>query len=56
MAYTILITGGYPPQDGAEIVNGVVDLMRREMYYAIGLQDLFGPASSASRPDAIARS
>jgi NAD(P)-dependent dehydrogenase (short-subunit alcohol dehydrogenase family) len=32
-----------PSQDGAEIVNGVADRMRREMYYSIGLQDLLGP-------------
>ncbi|KAE8753886.1 MULTISPECIES: SDR family oxidoreductase [Paraburkholderia] len=32
-----------PSQDGAEIVNGVADRMRREMYYAIGLQDLLSP-------------
>jgi NAD(P)-dependent dehydrogenase (short-subunit alcohol dehydrogenase family) len=32
-----------PSQDGAEIVNGVVDRMRREMYHAIGLQDLLSP-------------
>jgi len=32
-----------PSQDGAEIVNGVADRMRREMYHAIGLQDLLSP-------------
>jgi len=32
-----------PSQDGAEIVNGVADRMRREMYYAIGLEDLLSP-------------
>lgn len=35
-----------PSQDGAEIVNGVADRMRREMYYAIGLQDLLSPKIS----------
>lgn len=32
-----------PSQDGAEIVNGVADRMRREMYHNIGLQDLLSP-------------
>ncbi|SIO37106.1 SDR family oxidoreductase [Paraburkholderia phenazinium] len=32
-----------PSQDGAEIVNGVADRMRREMYHSIGLQDLLSP-------------
>jgi NAD(P)-dependent dehydrogenase (short-subunit alcohol dehydrogenase family) len=32
-----------PSQDGAEIVNGVADRMRREMYRNIGLQDLLSP-------------
>ncbi|QCI67092.1 SDR family oxidoreductase [Phreatobacter stygius] len=32
-----------PSQDGAEIVNGVADRMRREMFWRIGLQDLLGP-------------
>ncbi len=32
-----------PSQDGAEIVNAVADRMRREMYVAIGLQDLLSP-------------
>jgi hypothetical protein len=30
--------------DGAEIVNGVADRMRREMYRNIGLEDLLHPA------------
>jgi hypothetical protein len=33
-----------PSQDGAEIVNGVGDRMRREMYRNIGLEDLLHPA------------
>ncbi|MDK1490657.1 SDR family oxidoreductase [Sinorhizobium sp. 7-81] len=32
-----------PSQDGAEIVNGVADRMRTEMYRNIGLQDLLKP-------------
>jgi NAD(P)-dependent dehydrogenase (short-subunit alcohol dehydrogenase family) len=32
-----------PSQDGAEIVNGVADRMRREIYHNIGLQDLLSP-------------
>jgi NAD(P)-dependent dehydrogenase (short-subunit alcohol dehydrogenase family) len=32
-----------PSQDGAEVVNGVADRMRREMYRSIGLQDLLAP-------------
>jgi len=32
-----------PSQDGAEVVNAVADRMRREMYFAIGLQDLLSP-------------
>ena len=32
-----------PSQDGAEVVNAVADRMRREMFHAIGLQDLLGP-------------
>jgi NAD(P)-dependent dehydrogenase (short-subunit alcohol dehydrogenase family) len=32
-----------PSQDGAEVVNGVADRMRREMYRSIGLQDLLSP-------------
>jgi NAD(P)-dependent dehydrogenase (short-subunit alcohol dehydrogenase family) len=33
-----------PSQDGAEIVNGVADRMRREMYRDIGLENLLHPA------------
>ncbi|HGM5578649.1 TPA: SDR family oxidoreductase [Pseudomonas putida] len=33
-----------PSQDGAEVVNAVADRVRREMYHAIGLQDLLSPA------------
>jgi hypothetical protein len=33
-----------PSQDGAEIVNGVADRMRREMYRNIGLEELPHPA------------
>lgn len=33
-----------PSQDGAEIVNGVADRMRREIYRSIGLEDLLRPA------------
>lgn len=32
-----------PSQDGAEVVNGVADRMRTEMYRAIGLSDLLSP-------------
>ena len=32
-----------PSQDGAEIVNGVADRVRREMYRNIGLEDLLAP-------------
>jgi len=32
-----------PSQDGAEIVNGVADRMRREIYRNIGLEDLLSP-------------
>ena len=32
-----------PSQDGAEIVNGVADRVRREMYRNIGLEDLLTP-------------
>jgi hypothetical protein len=35
-----------PSQDGAEVVNAVADRMRREMYFAIGLQDLLSPKIS----------
>jgi hypothetical protein len=33
-----------PSQDGAEIVNGVADRVRVEMYRRIGLEDLLHPA------------
>lgn len=36
-----------PSQDGAEIVNGVADRMRREMYRNIGLEDLLHPRIEA---------
>src|SRR3981081_425201 len=36
--------------DGAEIVNGVADRMRREMYRNIGLEDLLHPALTPSLP------
>ena len=32
-----------PSQDGAEIVNGVADRMRREMHRNIDLEDLLSP-------------
>jgi NAD(P)-dependent dehydrogenase (short-subunit alcohol dehydrogenase family) len=33
-----------PSQDGAEVVNGVADRVRAEMYRRIGLEDLLSPA------------
>jgi NAD(P)-dependent dehydrogenase (short-subunit alcohol dehydrogenase family) len=36
-----------PSQDGAEIVNGVADRMRREMYRNIGLEELLSPRITA---------
>ena len=33
-----------PSQDGAEVVNGVADRVRTEMYRRIGLEDLLSPA------------
>jgi hypothetical protein len=33
-----------PAQDGADIVNGVADRVRAEMYHKIGLADLLAPA------------
>jgi NAD(P)-dependent dehydrogenase (short-subunit alcohol dehydrogenase family) len=33
-----------PSQDGAEVVNGVADRIRAEMYRRIGLEDLLSPA------------
>ncbi len=35
-----------PAQDGAEIVNGVADRVRTEMYRNIGLSDLLTPIIS----------
>jgi hypothetical protein len=35
-----------PAQDGAEIVNGVADRVRAEMYRNIGLSDLLTPIIS----------
>jgi len=32
-----------PSQDGAEIVNGVADRVRAEMFRRIGIQDLLSP-------------
>jgi hypothetical protein len=32
-----------PSQDGAEVVNGVADRMRREMYRNIDLEELLSP-------------
>jgi hypothetical protein len=34
-----------PAQDGAEIVNGVADRVRSEMYRNIGLSDLLAPVA-----------
>ncbi|WP_158926679.1 SDR family oxidoreductase [Acidisphaera sp. S103] len=34
-----------PSQDGAEIVNGVADRVRNEMYHNIGLENLLHPAA-----------
>ena len=33
-----------PSADGAEIVNGVADLVRAEMFRRMGLEDLLKPA------------
>lgn len=35
-----------PSQDGAEIVNGVADRMRREIFHNIGLADLLSPRAN----------
>jgi hypothetical protein len=35
-----------PSQDGAEIVNGVADRVRAEMFRRIGLEDLLSPRVS----------
>jgi hypothetical protein len=32
-----------PSQDGAEIVNGVADRVRAEMFRRIGIEDLLSP-------------
>lgn len=39
-----------PSSDGAEIVNGVADRVRAELFWRIGLQDLLHPAQIADRP------
>ncbi|MFV3314918.1 hypothetical protein ACNFHO_04355, partial [Pseudomonas sp. NY15374] len=44
-----------PSQDGAEVVNAVADRARREMDYAIDLQDLLSPAVIGELPVVIAR-
>jgi len=36
-----------PSQDGAEIVNGVADRVRRELFHNIGLADLLSPKAAA---------
>jgi hypothetical protein len=36
-----------PSQDGAEIVNGVADRVRAELFRRIGLEDLLKPATNA---------
>ena len=41
-----------PSQDGAEVVNGVADRVRRELLRRIGLEDLLSP-SRASTSGAI---
>lgn len=33
-----------PSHDGAEVVNGVADRVRAEMFWRIGLEDLLHPA------------
>jgi hypothetical protein len=35
-----------PSQDGAEIVNGVADRVRAEMFRRIGLEDLLRPVAT----------
>jgi hypothetical protein len=32
-----------PSQDGAEIVNGVADRVRRELFWRVGIPDLLSP-------------
>lgn len=34
-----------PSQDGAEIVNGVADRVRRELFWRVGIDDLLSPTS-----------
>jgi NAD(P)-dependent dehydrogenase (short-subunit alcohol dehydrogenase family) len=36
-----------PSQDGAEVVNGVADRVRRELFHNIGLADLLSPVTTA---------
>jgi hypothetical protein len=36
-----------PSQDGAEIVNGVADRVRAEMFRRIGIADLLSPKANA---------
>jgi hypothetical protein len=38
-----------PSQDGAEIVNGVADRVRAEMFRRIGLEDLLSPRVSSGQ-------
>ena len=38
-----------PSQDGAEIVNGVADRVRAEMFRRIGLEDLLHPMVAKAR-------
>lgn len=35
-----------PSQDGAEIVNGVADRVRRELFYRAGIDDLLVPVGT----------
>jgi len=41
-----------PANDGAETINRVADLVRRDFYHRIGLDDLLTPAASACRASA----
>lgn len=34
----------FPSEDGAEIVNGVADRVRAELFRRIGIEDLLKPA------------
>jgi hypothetical protein len=38
-----------PSQDGCEVVNGVADRVRREMFFRIGLEDLLHPSDNRAR-------